>query len=104
MLNNNSDVWKVKSNMKLKEIKVVWFVPPHNWVKIISKGVSKGNNQSTGCGGVITGLDGEWLHGYACNLDVCLVVKAKLWGVQDGLNLAQNLDFKKLFKSVILYL
>ena len=52
--------------------------PPEHWTKLNVDGASKGNPGATGAGGVLTVHYGNWIKGFAINLDTCTFVKVEL--------------------------
>ncbi|KAK2399946.1 Polynucleotidyl transferase, ribonuclease H superfamily protein [Trifolium repens] len=72
-----------------------WAVPVSNFVKLNTDGASK-EGKIAGCGGVIRGSQGEWLGGFAKHIGSCSDFTAELWGVVEGLCLAQRLAFSKV--------
>jgi hypothetical protein len=50
------------------------------FVKINTDGAYKAD-QVAGCGGVIRGMHGEWLGGFAKGVGLCSAFIAELWGV-----------------------
>lgn len=81
-----------------KRVLVGWNLLPHGWVEVNSDGSVKNSDFKAAAGGVIMGVCGEWLGGYARNIGSCSIARAELWGVYDGLHLA----WEKGFKNVII--
>lgn len=79
------------------EANIKWVVPLEGWVKINTNGASRGEKQMAGCGGLIGGCVGKWVCGFAKKLGMCSALKAELWAVLTGLELA----LCKYFDSVI---
>jgi ribonuclease HI len=49
-----------------------------------------------GCGGVIRGSAGEWIHGFSKIIGREEVYIAELWGVLEGLKLAKRMKFARV--------
>ncbi|KAG7557811.1 Reverse transcriptase domain [Arabidopsis suecica] len=75
---------------------VGWKKPPEGWVKLSTDGASHGNPGPSTAGGVIRGMAGEWLGGFALNIGVCSAPLAELWGVYYGLVIAWERGFRRV--------
>jgi ribonuclease HI len=65
------------------------------FVKLNTDGAYK-EEWVAGCGGVIRGIHGEWLGGFAKGVGLCSAFVAELWGVYEGLRQAYRLGFRKV--------
>jgi ribonuclease HI len=65
------------------------------FVKINTDGAYKAD-QVAGCGGVIRGMHGEWLGGFAKGVGLCSAFIAELWGVYEGLHHAYRMGYRKV--------
>ncbi|WCJ40291.1 DNAse I-like superfamily protein [Euphorbia peplus] len=77
-----------------------WNPPPPNWVKLNSDGAVKRDFGNASAGGLLRDCTGAWIHGFAKKIGSCSVLKAELWGIYEGLNLAWNLGHKKITVEV----
>ncbi|MCI88056.1 ribonuclease H protein, partial [Trifolium medium] len=68
-----------------------WKPPEENYVKLNTDGACKEGGRRAGCGGVIRGNQGEWLGDFVKGVGYCNAFVAELWGVLEGLRLAQRL-------------
>lgn len=73
-----------------------WVPPPVGWFKLNVDGATKGVENIAGCRGLIRGADGRWVAGFAKKLGACSAIKAELWAVLTGLQLAVNLHMSQL--------
>jgi ribonuclease HI len=78
---------------------IKWKPPKENYVKLNTDGACK-EGRTAGCGGVIRGNQGEWLGGFAKGVGYCNAFVAELWGVLEGLSLAQRLGFDRVELSI----
>jgi ribonuclease HI len=78
---------------------IKWKPPKENYVKLNTDGACK-EGRTAGCGGVIRGNQGEWLGGFAKGVEYCNAFVAELWGVLEGLSLAQRLGFDRVESSI----
>jgi ribonuclease HI len=69
--------------------------PKELFVKINTDGAYKAD-QVAGCGGVIRGMHGEWLGGFAKGVGLCSAFVAELWGVYEGLRQCHRMGFRKV--------
>ncbi|KAK4273561.1 hypothetical protein QN277_021939 [Acacia crassicarpa] len=79
-----------------REVQIRWVAPPDGWVKVNIDGVSKGERRLAGCGGLIRGSQGEWLCGFTRKLGSCSAIKAEVWAVLSGMELAFHYKFDKI--------
>lgn len=75
-----------KLHKELKSINVMWIPPSSGWLKLNTDGASKTSSDRSGCGGLLRGPDGQWIHGFATQLGFCSAYVAELWGVYEGLS------------------
>ncbi|WCJ31853.1 Polynucleotidyl transferase ribonuclease H-like superfamily protein [Euphorbia peplus] len=78
------------------ECVIGWKLPPVQWVKLNTDGAVKCSHFQASACGIIRDCQGSWIYGFARKIGRCSVVKAKLWGIYDGLILAWNLGFIKV--------
>ncbi|KAK4276187.1 hypothetical protein QN277_019161 [Acacia crassicarpa] len=71
-----------------KEVAVRRRVPMEGWVKLNVDGASKGEGRIAGCGGLIWECRGKWICGYSRKLGSCSAMRAEVWAVLTGLELA----------------
>ncbi|MBA0816797.1 hypothetical protein Gohar_001420, partial [Gossypium harknessii] len=60
------------------------------WICICSDGAVKVNLGSASAGGILKDQNGEWIIGFNCRIGICFVFEAELWGILDGVTLAQG--------------
>jgi len=86
------------SSHKLKKVKLVgWAYPPMERMKLSVDGCSKGNPGVAGAGGLIRDSLGSWIKGFAVSsTGLCTSVKAELWAVVTGLELAWPMVLRRL--------
>jgi ribonuclease HI len=70
--------------------------PPPNGMKLNVDGCSKGNPGLAAARGLIRDCMGSWIRGFAINAGICTSVRAELWTVITGLELAWSLGFRKI--------
>ncbi|KAK2419102.1 heat shock 70 kDa protein [Trifolium repens] len=75
-------------------VEIGWKPPNAGWVCLNIDGTCI--NGSIGCGGVICGNEGEWLHGFSKFIGRGDAYIAELWGVFEGMKLARRLNFNKV--------
>jgi ribonuclease HI len=75
-------------------IHVGWKPPLNGWVCLNVDGACK--DGVIGCGGVIRGNSGEWLHGFSKLIGRGEAYTAELWGVLEGIRLARRLKFTRM--------
>ncbi|KAK2430741.1 Polynucleotidyl transferase, ribonuclease H superfamily protein [Trifolium repens] len=76
-------------------VNIGWTPPTLGWVKINTDG-SRRRDGRAGCGGLIRGETKEWLGGFSKFIGLCSAFVAELWGVFEGLKLAQIKGFEKV--------
>jgi ribonuclease HI len=74
---------------------IKWNPPREGYIKLNTDGACK-SGQLAGCGGVIRGSQGEWIHGFAKNVGKCNAFVAELWGVLEGLRCVRRMGFSKV--------
>ena len=65
--------------------------PPQGWFKLNSDGVSLGNLEKFGGGGLIQDCQGNWVKCYMRNIGVATNITTEFWALRDGLILASQL-------------
>jgi hypothetical protein len=90
-VSNNMVVSRGTQMMKM----IRWQPPKELFVKLNTDGAYK-EEWVAGCGGVIRGIHGEWLGGFAKGVGLCSAFVAELWGVYEGLRQAYRLGFRKV--------
>ena len=68
-------------------IKVRWFHPPANWVKLNTDGSFIGNPDLAGGGGLIRNTNGEWVRGFARAIGITTSAATELWAIHNGIRL-----------------
>ncbi|XP_038687586.1 uncharacterized protein LOC119986972 [Tripterygium wilfordii] len=76
---------------------VGWSPPPDGWVKLNTDGCCKGMTGLAVGGGLVRDVRGRWLIGFSINIGICSAVEAELWAVFEGLSLAWQNGFRKVF-------
>jgi ribonuclease HI len=76
------------------QIHVGWKPPSNGWVCLNIDGTCK--DGVIGCGGVIRGNTGEWLHGFSKIIGRGEAYTAELWGVLEGMKLARRMNFNRV--------
>ncbi|GAU23253.1 hypothetical protein TSUD_172820 [Trifolium subterraneum] len=77
------------------EIGIAWQGPEEGWLSLNTDGASRGEVPAE-CGDLIRNSAGQWLGGFSRNLGYCSAYLAELWGVYDGLCLAQNIGATRI--------
>src|SRR5689334_1263909 len=86
-------IWRRKTQPVIRNI--AWEMPKAGWIKINSDGSMVDDKAASG--GVLRDDKGAWLHGYVRNLGSCSVVMAELWGIIDGLSLAWEQGYRRVW-------
>ena len=73
-----------------------WDRPSVNWVKVNCDGSWNPNIQHAGAGGVIRNSNENWISGFEVNCENCAIERAELWDIRSGLQLAWDLDLRKV--------
>jgi ribonuclease HI len=71
-----------------------WFPPSFGWVCLNIDGACR--DGVIGCGGVIRGSDGEWIHGFSKLIGRGDAYIAELWGALEGIKLTRQMKFAKV--------
>lgn len=79
-----------------KVVSVEWSFPLYGWVKLNTRGASKGNLRDDGSGGLIRSDSGSWIVGFTYHMGFCSAFIAELWGILKGLLLAWHHGFRKI--------
>ncbi|KAJ1410645.1 Ribonuclease H domain [Sesbania bispinosa] len=83
-----------------KEEFVGWSKPPNNFYKLNVDASVILPSLNASCGGLIRDHDGSFIKGFSCNIGLSSTVKAELWGLLHGLNLAASLKISNLIVNV----
>uniref|UniRef100_A0A2N9IHI9 Reverse transcriptase domain-containing protein n=1 Tax=Fagus sylvatica TaxID=28930 RepID=A0A2N9IHI9_FAGSY len=83
-------------NNNIETILVNWKPPPPNFFKLNTDGSVTGNPGPAGAGGIIRDHTGNWVKGFSRKIGNTNSLAAELWGLRDGLVLAQELNIKRL--------
>ncbi|KAJ1440340.1 Ribonuclease H domain [Sesbania bispinosa] len=83
-----------------KEELVSWTKPPFNFYKLNVDGSAMASNMQASCGGLIRDHNDTFVKGFSCKIDISSTVKAELWGLLHGLNLACSLNLTNLIINV----
>jgi ribonuclease HI len=78
----------------LIELLSIFEINENPWVCLNIDGTCK--DGIIGCGGVIRGNEGEWLHGFSKLIGRGEVYIAELWGAFEGIKLARMMNFAKV--------
>jgi hypothetical protein len=79
--------WNIRQK---QQVNVTWLSPSPGWTVLNSDGAAKTSDRKTGCGGVLRNDKGLWLAGFAKALGHTTTYMAELWGVYEGLRLANR--------------
>ncbi|PKI49381.1 hypothetical protein CRG98_030309 [Punica granatum] len=71
-----------------------------SWCNLNTDGAAEGNPGKAGARGLIRDEHGKWLGGFAQNIGITTSVLAELWAVKTGLELAWDLEVRKLILEV----
>jgi hypothetical protein len=86
--------WSIIAHMNCSITNVIKKVNQAGWVCLnIDETCING---SIGCGGVIRGNEGEWLHGFSKFIGKGDAYIVESWGVLEGIKLARRLNFTKV--------
>jgi ribonuclease HI len=77
-------------------INVNWLAPSPGWIVLNSDGAAKLSDRKAGCGGVLRNDKGYWIEGFAKALGDTTSYMVELWGIYEGLNLAQHRGVTRL--------
>ena len=75
---------------------VRWHPPPLGFFKLNTDGTSLGNPGLASAGGLLRNSDGSWISGFIRNIGIASSFAAELWGVRDGLLLAQKHNIQNI--------
>ncbi|GAU37398.1 hypothetical protein TSUD_361030 [Trifolium subterraneum] len=92
-------LWKIKLSVHKDFRWIGWEVPEEGWVKVNTDGASKGEGLA-GCGGIIRDHRGSWCGGFAKFVGTGSAIIAELWGVLEGLKLAERRRFRNIEVNV----
>ncbi|KAK2417534.1 Polynucleotidyl transferase, ribonuclease H superfamily protein [Trifolium repens] len=73
-----------------------WLTPAPGWFVLNTDGVAKASNQTARCGGVLRCDKGTWIEGFTKALGDTTAYIAELWGIYEGLRLAQRRGVTRL--------
>jgi hypothetical protein len=71
--------------------------PDDDWIKINCDGAVVQYGLKAVCGGVIRVTNGKFVLGFSRNLRTCFITIADLWAMYQGLQLANDRGFPKIF-------
>jgi ribonuclease HI len=77
-------------------IDIKWLTPPSGWFALNSDSAAKTSDRKAGCGGVLRSDKGIWIEGFAKALGDTTAYMAVLWGIYEGLRLAQRRGVTRL--------
>jgi hypothetical protein len=77
-------------------INVSWLTPSPGWIVLNSDGAANLSDRKAGCGGVLRNDNGYWIEGFAKALGDTTTYMAELWGIYEGLKLAQRRGVTRL--------
>lgn len=60
----------------------------------------KASKQQASTGGVLKDLGGKWLGSFSFNIRAVIFTKAELWGINTGLQLAQDIGYRRVIPEV----
>ena len=83
-----------------EKILIGWKPPSSGFLKLNTDGSALGNPGLTSAGGLIRDSNGNWVRGFSRFIGTTNSFAAELWGLRDGLELAQKLDMAKLIVEV----
>jgi ribonuclease HI len=75
---------------------IKWLKPAIGWFVLNSDGAAKISDRKAGCGGVLRSDKGIWVEGFAKALGDTTAYMAELWGIYEGLCLAQRRGVMRL--------
>ncbi|MCH94985.1 putative non-LTR retroelement reverse transcriptase, partial [Trifolium medium] len=79
-----------------QQVDIRWLAPPPGWFALNSDGAAKLSESKAGCGGVLRNETGNWIEGFTKALGDTTAYMAELWGIYEGLRLAQRREVMKL--------
>jgi ribonuclease HI len=75
---------------------IKWLTPSPRWFVLNSDGAAKTSDRKAGCGGVLRSDNGTWIEGFAKAVGDTTAYMAELWGIYEGLHLAQRRGVMRL--------
>lgn len=79
-------------------INICWHPPPTGYFKLNTDGlVLHSNHGKANASGLIRDSSGSWIRGFTRKIGITHSMAAELWGLCDGLTLANQLNIKKLY-------
>ena len=67
---------------------MAWAKPRANAIKLNTDGAFSNSTGEARCGGLIRDSNGQWKGGFVMKIGQCSIMKAKLWAICKGLELA----------------
>ncbi|KAF7811992.1 ribonuclease H [Senna tora] len=92
----NAWVKESQSTFGQKLIVKAWSKLKEGWVKVNSDGAVYKATSLSGCGGLIRNQNGDWIKGYKKKIGVSTPFGAEIWGIYYGLDLAWQLNYRKV--------
>ncbi|EEF43401.1 conserved hypothetical protein [Ricinus communis] len=81
-------------------VSLCWNPPPSSFFKLNTDGVVHQSSGHGYVGGLIRDTNGRWVAGFSINISLCSITCAELWGVYQGLMLANRLGIVNLMVEV----
>ncbi|KAJ1394142.1 Ribonuclease H domain [Sesbania bispinosa] len=78
------------------EDQIGWTKPPDHFYKLNVDGSVMGSCLQASCGWLIRDHNGQFIKGFYSKIGVCSTIKAELWGLLHGIQLASSLNLRNL--------
>ncbi|XP_019198971.1 PREDICTED: uncharacterized protein LOC109192724 [Ipomoea nil] len=83
-----------------RQLWIGWSPPMQGWTKLNTDGARKANTGMASAGGVIRDHTGAWLVGFSTKVGTTSSFMAELWGLREGLLIANNRGLVRLVAEV----
>jgi ribonuclease HI len=87
---------QVRHGASQQWMNIRWVSPPSGWFVLNTDGAAKASDKRAGCGGILRRDNGMWVEGFAKALGDTTAYMAELWGIYEGLLLANRRAVERL--------
>ncbi|GAU38719.1 hypothetical protein TSUD_396480 [Trifolium subterraneum] len=89
---------QIRYSKAQQQVHITWVAPPAGSRVVCFKldGAAKTSDNKSGCGGVLRNENGTWIEGFTKALGDTTAYMAELWGIYEGLRLAQRRKMTRL--------
>jgi ribonuclease HI len=87
---------QVRHGASQQWMNIRWVSPPSGWFVLNTDGAAKASDKRAGCGGLLRRDNDMWVEGFSKALGDTTAYMAELWGIYEGLLLANRRAVERL--------